>query len=94
VATRNWWRQVVGDFDLEPHHVRLLSLACEAWDRGVQAREAIEEEGAYYLDRHGSPRPHPGLAVERDSRLSFARLIREIDLDGSPDPDPRPPRRH
>jgi hypothetical protein len=40
-ATRQWFASVVEDYELEPHHVRLLTLAAEAWDRGVQAREAI-----------------------------------------------------
>ena len=29
--TADWWRSVQSDYDLEPHHVRLLTLACEAF---------------------------------------------------------------
>jgi P27 family predicted phage terminase small subunit len=90
--TRDWWRQVVSDYELEPHHVRLLTLAAEAWDRAQEARETIDREGAYYQDRFGQPKGHPALATERDSRIAFARLMRELDLDGSPAPDSRPPR--
>jgi phage terminase small subunit len=83
----------VADYQLEEHHLRLLTLAAEAWDRAQMARATILEHGAFFHDRHGSPRPHPALAVERDSRIAFARLVRELDLDGEPLPDPRPPRR-
>jgi len=41
---------VVGDYDLEPHHVRLLTLAAEAWDRGQQAREVLDRDGLTYTD--------------------------------------------
>jgi hypothetical protein len=83
---------VVRDYQLEQHHVRLLTLAAEAWDRAEEARETIGAKGAYYEDRFGKPKTHPAIAVERDSRLAFARLLRELDLDGSPEADPRPPR--
>lgn len=91
-ATRRWWTAVVGEYELEDHHIRLLTLAAEAFDRCVAARETIEAEGAYYTNRFGEPRAHPAVAVERDSKIQFARLLRELDLDGGPEPDPRIPR--
>lgn len=91
-ATAAWWRHVIADFTLEEHHERLLTLAAEAFDRSEQAREVIAAEGAYFMDRFEQPKAHPALAVERDSRVAFARLIRELDLDGEPAPDPRSPR--
>jgi len=36
--TAAWWSHVHAEFSLEPHHSRLLTLACEAWDRCGQAR--------------------------------------------------------
>ena len=91
-ATRRWYLGVVRDFELEEHHRRLLQAAAEAWDRCQEAREALRRDGAYVEGRYGL-RAHPAVAVERDSRLAFARLLRELDLDGEALPDPRPPRR-
>lgn len=91
--TAAWWRTVLEDFDLEEHHLRLLRLACECWDRGQEAREALAQHGTTYTDRFGQPRARPEVAIERDARISFARLIRELalDVDGPADPDARPP---
>lgn len=87
-----WWRQVMAEYDLEPHHVRLLTLAAEAWQRGQQARAILDREGLTYLDRFDSPKARPEVAVERDSRISFARLLRELDLDmDGPSEAPRAP---
>jgi hypothetical protein len=84
---------VVADFDLDPHHLRLLRLACEAWDRGQEAREALAEHGSIYEDRFGQPRARPEVAIERDARISFARMLRELALDvDGPAEDGRPPR--
>ncbi len=80
-ATKTWWLSVVATFYLEPHHVRLLTLPGQAWDRGEQARLALKLNGLTYLDRAGLPRARPEVAIERDSRLAFARLIRELGLD-------------
>ncbi len=79
--SRRFCRQVVGEYDLESHHRRLLTLACEAMDRAQEARDAIARDGAYTQSRFG-PKAHPALAVERDSRMAAARLLREINLDG------------
>ena len=80
-ATRSWWEAVVSRWDLEEHHVRLLTLAAEAWDRGQQAREQILLDGLTTGTKAGGLRAHPSLRVETDCRLAFARLIRELDLD-------------
>lgn len=92
-ATGAWWRHVIDEYDLEQHHERLLTAACEAWDRMTQAREAVTAAGLTVVDRYGQVKPHPLLSVEKDSRIAFARLVRELDLDGEPGPDPRMPRR-
>ncbi len=79
--TAKWWSSVIADYDLEPHHVRLLTLAAEAWDRTEQARVALAEHGLTFEDRFGQPRARPEVAIERDSRVAFARLLRELALD-------------
>jgi P27 family predicted phage terminase small subunit len=87
--TRLWWRQVVRNYVLEPHHLLLLQAAGEAWDRLQQARELLARDGLTIGGREGGMRPHPAAAIERDSRIAFARLIRELDLDVDPPPSNR-----
>ena len=81
---RKWWSSVTENYDLEDHHRALLTLACEAHDRCADARQTIEKSGAFFTNFHGEPRVHPAVNVERDARLGFARLLREIGLDGGP----------
>jgi|SRR5712692_12122009 len=83
-ATQRWWLHVVNTWELEEHHRRLATLAGEAWDRGRQAREVLAEEGLTYEDRYGAPHPRPEVAIEKDSSIRYARLIRELDLDVEP----------
>lgn len=90
-ATKAFWKAVNESYVLDDHHRRLLTAACEAWDRMEQAREAIAEDGAYFVDRHGNHKAHAAVQVERDSRIGFARLIRELQLDADVTPDNRPP---
>jgi phage terminase small subunit len=78
--TKSFWLSIARDYELEEHHLKLLTGACEALDRATEAREAINKASAYFTNRHGEIKPHPGLSVERDSRSLFARLIRELSL--------------
>ena len=89
--TAAWFATVIKEYELDSHHVRLLTKACEAWDRSEQAREAIAKLGMTFEDRFGSPRARPECAIERDSRLAFARLVRELGLEVAPPAEPRPP---
>ncbi len=83
-ASKRWWKEVVATYALEPHHLKLLQLAAESWDRCQQGRRAIGIEGPFVADRYGARAPHPAIRVERDSRQDFARLLRQLDLDSEP----------
>lgn len=91
-ATKRWYKQVLEDYELEPHHMKILTLAATSWDRAQDARELIDKEGAIIPDRFGSPKKHPAVDVEKDSMITFARLVRELALDIEPPKAPgRPP---
>ena len=65
-----------------PHtHSRLLTLGAEAWDRCCQAREILAKDGIVIGGREAAARPHPCIAIERDSRIAFARLVAQLNLD-------------
>jgi P27 family predicted phage terminase small subunit len=83
-ASRAWWRSVVREYQLEAHHLRLLQAAAECWDRLQEARQLLARDGLVIGGREGGMRPHPAAAIERDSRIGFARLVRELDLDVEP----------
>jgi P27 family predicted phage terminase small subunit len=89
--TKAWWRKVVESFELEAHHLKLLQAAAESWDRMQAARTVIDRDGLTFVDRFGSPRARPEIGIERDSKIAFARLCRELRLDDVPPPEtPRP----
>jgi phage terminase small subunit len=89
--TQRWWAGVNSEYMLEPHHVKLLTLASENWDRATLAREAIAEHGLTYTDRFGSPRKRPEVSIAEAATIAFARLCRELDLSEDTVPDNRPP---
>jgi P27 family predicted phage terminase small subunit len=90
LATRRWFTWVLENFDMEEHHVKVLTAACESWDRMQQAREAIGKHGITYEDRFGAPKPRPEVAIERDAKIGFSRMVRELRLDLDA-PESRPP---
>ncbi|MBA7496591.1 hypothetical protein ES702_07200 [subsurface metagenome] len=89
-STRQWVNGILKDYEFETHHIRLLILAGEALDRCNTARDVLNEHGPTYLNRFGEPRARPEVVIERDSRLQFVRIVRELNLDADV-PDSRPP---
>ena len=79
-ATKKWIKQIFADYELESQHIKILIQAAECWDRLLEAREQIEKDGAFYMDRFDSPKAHPALSEERSNRVIFSRLIRELNL--------------
>jgi P27 family predicted phage terminase small subunit len=87
--TKAWFDAVVGEYVFEAHHVRLLVLACEAWDRCTEAREQLARDGLTVAGREGGTKTHPCVAIERDSRAAFASLVKVLGLDDVTDKSPR-----
>lgn len=82
----------MAEYEFEAHHLRLLLSACECWDRVLEARAAVAVDGAYFTDKFGNIKPHPGLTEERANRTLMARFIRELALDvDAPGDMGRPP---
>jgi terminase small subunit-like protein len=75
---------VTAEFELDSHRLHLLEAAAGAWDRMVEARQILARTGLTFEGKDG-PRTRPEVAIERDSRLAFARLVRELNLDPPPD---------
>jgi phage terminase small subunit len=88
--TAAWFVTVMKEYLLDSHHVLLLVKACEAWDRSEQAREVIAKLGMTYQERFGAPRATPEISIERDSRLAFCRILRELGFDVAPPSESRP----
>jgi phage terminase small subunit len=85
-ATKKWFKSIVTEYALEPHHLRLLVLAAESWDECQRAREAVRKLGQTYTDRFGSPKERPEVATARQARTTFGRLLREVGLDAASSP--------
>jgi hypothetical protein len=90
--TRQWYASVVNDYLLDTHHLKLLQAAGEAWDEAQRCREILASEGLTFADRFRQIKPRPEAQIEQNAMIRFARLLRELRLDESAAPDPRPPR--
>jgi hypothetical protein len=89
-ATKKWVESVLRSWELEPHHIKLLLLAAQHWDRAQNARREIEKDGATFLDRFGCPKVRPEVLIEKDSSICFCRILRELSLDIEAPESPRP----
>ena len=89
--TKLWWEEIFREFELESAQEKLLEAACDSWHRMIQARKLIVSDGLTFVDRHGSIKPHAAVAIEKDSRIAFARLVRELSITSAPTGESRPP---
>jgi hypothetical protein len=88
------FRAIVGEYEIQgtPWH-QLARVTAEAYDRAQKAREAIDRDGMTVIDKFGQRKPHPLLAIERDSRAAFLAGLKALNLDLEPlrDGPGRPP---
>ena len=67
-------------------------MADEARTLLAEAGRVLKAEGAFTRNRWGEARPHPALALERDSRVGLCRALRELGLELQDADSSRPPR--
>lgn len=91
-SSRLWCESIEREFELDSHHRLLLQAAAESWDAAQAARQIVARDGRTVVDRYQQIKPHPMLAEERQNKVVFARLIRELGLDVEPPKESRPPR--
>jgi P27 family predicted phage terminase small subunit len=60
-SARQLWTTTVETYVLHEHHLRILQLLCEAWDRSQQARERLDREGLIVPGAEGGVKTHPAL---------------------------------
>ncbi|GAI99483.1 unnamed protein product [marine sediment metagenome] len=82
--SKKFFIKIFNAYELESHHLELLAQAAECLDRIDDSRLRIKKDGAYILDRFKNLKPHPGLKEIAQEKITFARLIRELNLDVEP----------
>lgn len=90
------WHKLNTEFDLSDSvSLVLLESACSALDRWQGARRILARDGPVIMDRWGTKRVHPCVAVERDAKATMRAALHELHLDLEPlnDRAGRPPGR-
>jgi len=92
---KRFYKKIMENFDLEDHHVVLLTRACESLDLAEQARVLVAAEGLTTRDRYGTAKIHPCVKAQLDAKNSARLLLRELGLDLEPPGETgRPPRQY
>ena len=79
------WKKLVTEYGIsDAGGLEILRAGLEAFDRAQSARAKIDKTGLMYFDRFKSPKMHPLLPVERDSRAAFLQALKQLCLDVEP----------
>lgn len=83
-AGKKLWSTILDTYEVDVVARPILQTFLESRDRRDEARLAIAAEGAYVKDRFGQLKPHPALAVERDSAGVEIRAWRALGFHQDP----------
>jgi phage terminase small subunit len=75
------WKTTVDTWTLDGPGFVLLENACRCLDRLRAAEKVLANKGVTFLDRFGSPRPHPAMSIVRDENTTFVRILEQLGLD-------------
>ncbi|HEV2546032.1 MAG TPA: P27 family phage terminase small subunit [Stellaceae bacterium] len=86
--SKTLWNDLVPRRARSPERLTLLQLALEQLDRADAARADIERDGpTFRTKKTGTIHAHPALAIERQARMTFVRLWKQLDLHWSAELD-------
>lgn len=84
-AGASLWVRLHAEFVIDDEGGKLLlQTTCEAFCRMREAQALIDAEGAVLADRFGQRKPHPAVAIERDSRTAMLASLKQLGLDVEP----------
>ncbi len=84
--SKAFWKQIVSDYGIsDAAGLKILRVACEAFDRAQLARVEIDKTGLLVLDKFMQAKSNPLLPIERDSRAAFLAGLKALNLDVTPD---------
>lgn len=87
-------RKILAEFDFDRiHDFKRLDLSCSCLDRIEECRTEIEKDGLFILDRFNQRKENPAAKAEREQKVIFIRILRELNLDFQEPAESRPPRR-
>ena len=78
--TREWFRSVVADWALQSHHVRLLTLAAESWDRLPAGERDLGEGRHHHRRTRGGREASPGGRDRKRRQDQLCEIDRAIEL--------------
>jgi phage terminase small subunit len=79
----------VSTWQLESHHIHVLTATCEAMDLLHAANQCIQRDGLVTTTQRGGARANPAVKIALEARLQVYRGIRELDLELEPPADAR-----
>jgi phage terminase small subunit len=80
-AMRKRWVSIAGLISLDEGSASLVTALCRNIQIADDAAGVIAKEGLQVVDRFNQKRPHPALAIQRDSLNLVAKLYRALGLD-------------
>ena len=79
---RVWLRKMLKTYEFQPGEYDLLFEAARSLNRLDECRTIISAEGLSIQDKFLQTRAHPLCAVERDNRLVFLRICKQLNVLG------------
>ena len=87
---KRFFREVLTDWELDPHQLATLANAAACLDRITTARNRIKRDGLLVQGSRGALIAHPAVQVERQQMVTHAALVKSLELKDDPAPTPRP----